>query len=193
MSEQADWTTSQRAATAAALATAESPAEAVLLVHLLAARDGDTYAVGGPGCSWRLSTQREVVVERATYRLDIALERGPHRVCVEIDGWAYHHATEAQEARDAARDLALRMTGWTVIRLPASRVFAAPSDVVDGLVAQLADIERIGVPKPIPPSPNADIIDRLRRGGNTPGEEDALLREVFSRTRERLGIDKEVA
>jgi hypothetical protein len=121
-----DWTGAQRASTLAAIAAAESPAEAALLVHLLFALDGDTYAVGGPGCSWRLTTQLKVTVERGRYRLDIALERDPHRVCVEVDGYAYH-STEAQKAHDAARELALKATGWTVIRVAAWRAQCATS------------------------------------------------------------------
>lgn len=135
------WVSHQRAASAAAVLAAESPAEAALLVFLYMARDGAAYAFGGEGCSWRMRTQLEVKVERATYRLDIALERGPHRVAVEVDGHAYHHATEAQAARDAARDFALMATGWKVIRVDAWSVFKDPAGVVSDLQRQLLHIE----------------------------------------------------
>lgn len=147
MKDQANWLTAQRAATVAAIRTAESPAEAALLVHLLMARDGDGYAVGGAGCSWLLVTQCNVTVEKATYRLDIALTRGAHRVCVEVDGHEWHHATEEQEARDAARDFALRATGWGVIRVDARDALERPTWCVDHIVGRLQEIDRVGVRK----------------------------------------------
>jgi very-short-patch-repair endonuclease len=146
-----DWTGAQRASTLAAIAAAESPAEAALLVHLLFALDGDTYAVGGPGCSWRLTTQLKVTVERGRYRLDIALERDPHRVCVEVDGYAYH-STEAQKAHDAARELALKATGWTVIRVAAWRSFEEPGAVVREILGRLQEIEARGTERRVSPA-----------------------------------------
>lgn len=142
MGDPSNWTTTQRYATGAAILAAESPAEAVLLVYLLCARDGDGYAVGGDGSTWRLSTQYEVTVGRANYRLDIALFRGDHRVCVEVDGHAYHHATEEQEARDIARDDAIISIGWSVVRLEARAVFQDPSGCVEFVAGHLANVER---------------------------------------------------
>jgi len=48
----------------------------------------------------------------AGYRMDLAVEFDGHRVDVECDGAAFHTIAAA----DAARDAAIQLQGWTVMR-----------------------------------------------------------------------------
>lgn len=138
-----DWIGAQRVATAKAVAAAESPAEAAMALHLLAHKTGATYLVGAPGsgAEWVLTMQREVRAAGQTYRIDIAMGKGPLRLAVEVDGWAYHHVTDEQQRRDAAKDRALRAAGWEVLRIDAWRIFKAPGDCVSEICSRLQQIE----------------------------------------------------
>ncbi len=63
--------------------------------------------------------QRAIVVRGRTYYLDMAYER--QRLCVELDGRAYH-SSATQWERDIARDLALATMGWQTIRFSHRRL-----------------------------------------------------------------------
>lgn len=57
------------------------------------------------------------------------------RLVVEVDGGG-HHQPMAAEA-DANRDMVLRAEGWTVIRVPAARVWRAPRAVLRDIAREL--------------------------------------------------------
>lgn len=53
----------------------------------------------------------------------------PHeRIVVEVDGWRYHHTTQAAE-RDAARDNEAGLAGWLALRFTRRRIVHRPRDV----------------------------------------------------------------
>ena len=182
------WVARQRAATSAAIAAAESPAEARLLVELFAHARGGAYVFGPPGVDalWTITTQVEVLTCKGMYRLDVAAERGSVRVDVEVDGWSFHHASDEQEARDATRELALKFAGWHTVRLHAWEIAQDAPRVVERLARTLESLYLEATRPPRPPSPNADIIERLERGGMSVEEENDALREVERRARERM-------
>ena len=58
--------------------------------------------------------QRELLLPGGDcYYLDVAFKR--ERVAVEVDGWAYHSTSSAFE-NDRARQNALVVDGWLVLR-----------------------------------------------------------------------------
>lgn len=59
------------------------------------------------------------------------------RLVVEIDGWAFHAGPDAF-ARDRARDRALVLAGWPVLRFPTALVRDDPEEVVATVAAALA-------------------------------------------------------
>ena len=54
------------------------------------------------------------------YRLDVAIPE--HRIAIEIDGNEYHNS-EMQTEKDKARDRAVMLGGWIVIRYPGREVY----------------------------------------------------------------------
>lgn len=139
------WVTQQRGTMLAALAKAESPPEARLLVELFAHGDDGRFTFGAPGsgAEWALTTQEWVRTPGKGYRLDVALRKGTIAVAVEVDGHAYH-ADPEQRDRDDVRDLALRLAGWKeVIRLPAWQVNRSPAGAVETILGRLRHVELI--------------------------------------------------
>lgn len=139
------WLERQRADTARLMAIMESPAEARLLVELLACGGPDAFTFGaaGSGADWTITPQHSVSTPGQTYRVDFALERGERKVAVEVDGWAFH-ADPVATSRDAQRDSALSKAGWHVVRLNAWEIVRSPLASVDTLLAQLAISEQHG-------------------------------------------------
>ncbi len=77
--------------------------------------------------------QAEVQLPRARYRLDMAMFAGVDRFAVEFDGHDFHERTKEQARKDKARDRALTLAGWRVLRFTGSEVFADPESIVDQL------------------------------------------------------------
>lgn len=78
--------------------------------------------------------QAEVRLPRTTrYRLDMALFAGEDKFAVEYDGHDFHEKTKEQARKDKARDRALTLAGWRVLRFTGSEVFASPEGVVEQL------------------------------------------------------------
>lgn len=100
----------------------ESPIEAELLVALL---PHGWIATGYELGPWRLSTQKEVVIDEHQYRIDIALVSPFKRIAVECDG-AQWHSSPDDAAKDAARDRALVLDGWTVLRFTGREIHRTP-------------------------------------------------------------------
>lgn len=57
------------------------------------------------------------------YMVDLMVERNGFKLAVELDGMGFHHTTDAQVARDYARERRLVLSGCTVIRFTAAEVF----------------------------------------------------------------------
>jgi hypothetical protein len=192
MSDARRWVDVQRGDMVRALSQCESPAEARLLVEMFAytdhGRDRFIFGAPGSGAGWDLTTQEWARTGGKGYRLDIALKRGKLSAAVEVDGWQWHHASDEQEASDAARDLALRLAGWHVIRIAAGRIADDASRCVDELAAQLHAIELHSIPAVPRPSPNADLIERLRNPNISDEETREILAEAQRRQAERLAL-----
>lgn len=91
---------------------------------------------------FELQTQREVVVDRQTFRLDFVIE--PHytdrlffaraeerhlvipKIGVELDGHDFHERTKEQVTRRDARDRILTAAGWTVLHFSGSEFHRDP-------------------------------------------------------------------
>lgn len=102
--------------------TPESPIEAELLAALLPHGWIPTAYELGP---WRLTCQREVTVGDQRYRVDLAIVSPFKRIAVEADGHEWH-ASPDDAARDAARDRALVLDGWTVLRFTGREIHRTP-------------------------------------------------------------------
>jgi very-short-patch-repair endonuclease len=100
----------------------ESPLEDALLAALLPHGWTATGYELGP---WRLSTQRDVSVDGQNYRVDLAIVSPFRRFAVEVDGHEYHSSPE-DAAKDAARDRALVIDGWTVMRFTGREIHRTP-------------------------------------------------------------------
>jgi len=66
-----------------------------------------------------LNSQRDVVVEGKTYRVDFSVDPvesipGWQPIAVELDGHAFHERTRDQVALRDSRDRALQIAGWRV-------------------------------------------------------------------------------
>lgn len=97
----------------------DSPIEAELLAALLPAGWTPTsYSLG----EWTLHAQYQT----PHGRLDFAILGPDRRIDVECDGWPWHEATPEQAARDAARDRALVLDGWTVLRFTGREIHRTP-------------------------------------------------------------------
>ena len=64
------------------------------------------------------------------YELDFALEDGPLRLNIEVDGDQHLDSRGYQRRQDLARDRILRKMGWDVMRIPAWRCFSDPQSAV---------------------------------------------------------------
>lgn len=109
-----------------------SPIEAELLMALVESGwTAEVYRLG----AWEMVPQCTVVVGEKTYRLDFAFF-GPDdaRIAVETDGHGWHHTPE-QMGRDRARDRALTLAGWKILRFTGTEVHRTPA-------ACVADIAR---------------------------------------------------
>ncbi len=83
---------------------------------------------------WQLPTR---LGSRIAY-LDLAFEY--ERVCVELDGAAYHFGADQRE-RDMRRDAALSAMGWVVLRFSHRRLHERPDEATQEL-AETLDIRR---------------------------------------------------
>jgi len=76
------------------------------------------------------------------YRLDFAILHNGRKVCVEADGHDYHERTKEQASHDRARDRALTLAGWSVLRFTGSEIYrdagACASQVVQAVVDEVA-------------------------------------------------------
>lgn len=183
------WMHRQRPALLRMMALTESPAEALLLPALLALGGPDAHFFGPAGI-WALEAQVTIPTGGRTYRVDFAATRGAHRVAIEVDGWATHHATDAQEAYDACRDWALGQQGWVVVRLDAWRVFRDPMGASASVAESVQQVE-CGACLPAGPartSQNEDAVDRLKSGGLSADEENDILRDLFAKRAAAMGI-----
>lgn len=90
---------------------AESPVEEMMALGL--AWFGDSYDV----------TAQERVGER---RVDFVLRFKDSTLAVEVDGHDFHERTKEQAQRDKARDRALLLAGYPVIRFTGSEVYENP-------------------------------------------------------------------
>jgi hypothetical protein len=83
----------------------------------------------------RVNTMIEVPAH-AAFEADMAWPH--HRVIVELDGFATHSTRRAFE-RDRARDRALQVAGWRVIRITWRQLDAAPAEIAAQLRLLLDD------------------------------------------------------
>lgn len=171
-----DWPKERRAATADVISACDSPAEASLLVALYA---HDAFGPMGSGAPWTVVVQHQVVLPTRCARLDVALFNSPAQVAVEVDGWAYHHASFEQEARDAERQRGLEAIGWHVIRVPAWRALEQPracvSDIVERLeLAHIRAMVAAGTHDPLPAM--LSDIEAAVVAGDTVAEQDGRFR-----------------
>jgi hypothetical protein len=108
----------------------ESPIEVMLLAELyrrqLITEMVDGCGVDNPsnlkGLCLGLSTQVEVTTDAGIFRIDVVVDALGVRVGVECDGAEFHRGRDRVE-RDAARDAALRRSGWTIVRFTGSEIY----------------------------------------------------------------------
>lgn len=74
----------------------------------------------------QLVAQYEIVTGGKKYRVDFAMMRGSARVAIECDGHDFHEKTKEQAASDKARDRAMTLAGWTVLRFTGSEIYRDP-------------------------------------------------------------------
>lgn len=117
-------------ATLLALAAGGARSEAERLAH---------HALRGAGIDGWQADHRVVLPRWGPAVLDLAFL--DHRICVEIDGWAYHRDLRAFVG-DAARQNALAVTGWLVIRTNWHELTEHPERFVSSVRAALAERER---------------------------------------------------
>jgi very-short-patch-repair endonuclease len=79
----------------------------------------DAWNSQGSAPEWNLTPQYELTVNGQKYRLDFADDS--RKLCIEIDGLAYHNGQEAF-MRDRSRERDLLMDGWKVLRFAAKEV-----------------------------------------------------------------------
>jgi len=92
-------------------AMAQSPIEKKLLKAILARVP-----------SHEVHPQYSIVANGKQYYLDFAVIRGAVKLCVEADGHDYHERTKQQAAHDRARDRALQLDRWMVLRFTGSEI-----------------------------------------------------------------------
>lgn len=85
------------------------------------------------GDGWLATTQLGVRTDDGHYRLDVAIVADDLKFAVELDGFAFHHATKEQVQRDKRRDRALTRSGWHVLRYTGSEVFADAKACIEDL------------------------------------------------------------
>jgi very-short-patch-repair endonuclease len=109
----------------------EVPLESVLELRflLLAQRQGLP----------RMVFQHEVRIGGRTYRIDAAYP--DLKLAIEVDGYAKRASPEAM-ARDLARQNALVLAGWTILRFPWSRIVGDPSSVAEEIMRALWSLAR---------------------------------------------------
>jgi very-short-patch-repair endonuclease len=102
-------------------------------------------AACGPGRSWSVFDQPEfrharwhlpIRTRLDSYRIDVGFEA--EKLAVELDGRAYHAATDQWE-RDIRRDLELATLGWQTVRLPHATLHREASESGERLADQFAE------------------------------------------------------
>jgi len=83
--------------------------------------------------------QHEVSIRGRTYRIDAAYP--VFKIAIEVDGYAKRSTPEAMD-RDLARQNALVLDGWTILRFPWSRVVGDPAGVAEEILRALWSIAR---------------------------------------------------
>lgn len=150
------WIESRRAIFLQMAEKSESVVEAGLLWAMLC-HGWPGKLTFGPGCEWEIEPQAEVETPGRVHRVDLAVRNGDLRIAIEVDGHAYHHATQEQKERDDIRELAVRLAGWQVIRVPAWRVLQSPILAAKELVNDIA--ERVRYPVQPPKTLDEDLTD----------------------------------
>lgn len=107
----------------------ESPAESAFLEAMIRAHG----LVPNKGLLQGADLTLDLQVKIPPYRADFLVNRW---LVVEIDGATYHSSPEAIE-RDKKRDEFMQDDGYSVLRIPASVVFATPNEAVDRVRAML--------------------------------------------------------
>lgn len=119
----------------------ESPAERDFVRAMIASFELKPQYGSLVGGNIRLDFQ----VEEKSYRFDFLINGW---LVVEIDGAAYH-SSEAAVRRDAIRDRVVEALGYTVLRIPAKRVFTTPA----AAVADVREALKVGKKELIEPIP----------------------------------------
>lgn len=121
----------------------ESRPEAILLV-----------ALWGERAKWRLVTQYQI----GDYRVDIAIPEA--HIAIEVDGHEWHR-TNGDMVNDLDRQNAITYAGWTVLRFPASRIFAASGKYLPEIVREVRKRVKDASHPPPPKVPEPEPLPEL--------------------------------
>jgi len=152
----------------------ESPAEVAFLRAMISACDLRPEKGSLAGDGMRLDLQ----VEESRYRVDFLVDRW---LVVEIDGAAYHSSPEAV-ARDQRRDQELEALGYTILRIPARRVFNQPIAAVADVRAALK-VGKREVPAPVIVPSESNGFFRLGRTLSSVGRAAREMNDFESKAR----------
>ena len=87
------------------------------------------------------------VLDGARHVAEVDLAWPELRLCVQFDGWK-HHGTREAFVKDRARDRALFLLGWTVLRYPWDDVVREPDTVIEGLMRSFEVADRLRPRRP---------------------------------------------
>jgi hypothetical protein len=83
------------------------------------------------------------------YVLDFAIFYKNRQICIECDGFNFHHATSQQESRDSFRDQYLRNNNWIIKRFAGTTITSHPGSVKKELQELINSIDDEDKPKQI--------------------------------------------
>lgn len=75
--------------------------------------------------------------------MDVLTNSQSIRIAVECDGHAFHEKTKEQAARDKARERAISLEGWTVLRFTGSEIYKDADACARTVMEQIATEYRI--------------------------------------------------
>ena len=102
------------------------------LYHALVQRHGAIVALG-----FRWETQQWVgTLKRFCLDFAFTAEDG-RKLCVEVDGHAFHNLTKEQALSDRVRDRVLMMEGWRVIRFAGEEIHTNADRCADEIIQHL--------------------------------------------------------